>query len=563
LEKEQVGGSTAGISSWIKKGLGFAAAYIGFSQAINFTKESLKDFDEEAKVRAQLAAGLKSTHNISNQTVEGLTSKALVREDQTLFRHDETERAQSILLAFNKIRGKVFDQAIISAQDLATRFKIELPEATKMMGKALEDPIHGMRMLRMAGIDFSDGQLRAIKKLMAQGDLYKVQLAILKGMNESFGGSAVAAAHAGIGPMQQLTNKFHSLKEEIGERLAPTVNSFSGWFGNLIDKYREFITIPVSQKLEDERLTVNSLVSQLSDHNITAQRRNDIYDHLKTIAPDILTGIDKESISWDKLRKNVSDFNDELKYSIALESQRETIAPYLKKQFEATKVLEGRHEKVSDLFSQAESLSNDPELIRIIANNDKLAEHVKIKLVQEVIQKEEGPNYGKLTDVYNKLSDLNTKQGYIFNTSVKEATDNLNNANAAVDSITNQTTRVLNRMFPEKSDTTKNNTIKPGTAAKKDDTPKIPMGEGDDINPIDKNGNKDKNFIKDPNDPTSGNSRSSGSGGSKSVTINVGGIKQEVHFTPGNYEKKKDEMKQELIGAIVDAASDAGILAGE
>jgi len=45
----------------IQKGVAFAGAYIGVSQIISKATEALRAFDEEAKNRAQLTAGLTST----------------------------------------------------------------------------------------------------------------------------------------------------------------------------------------------------------------------------------------------------------------------------------------------------------------------------------------------------------------------------------------------------------------------------------------------------------------------------------------------------------------------
>lgn len=560
LQHEEAGGFGGGLASMLKKGLAFAAAYVGISQVMGFAKESLKAFDEEAKNRSQLSVAIKSTKGISGESVQGLEEKAIGKESITLFKHSDIMLAQSQLLVFNKIRGKVFDDAITSAMDLSTRFKIDLPQATKMVGKALEDPIHGMRMLRMAGIDFSDGQLKSIKKLMAQGDLYKVQLAILKGMNESFGGSAEAAAKAGIAPLQVLTNKFHTLKEVIGERLSPTVNSFSAALGNMVDGIKEYMSIPVSDKLIDEKITVVSLADELFQHNITAQRRNDIYEQLKTLAPEVLNGIDKENISWGQLRKNVADYNDELQRSITLQLQKETEEPYVKKVYKATQNELAARTTKNNLFAQAEQYSKNGAKIGIISRSDDPVDQ-KIRLIINLIKDEQGKNYGKLTDITAKLMNLGSTFNNVSGTpSLKNAVTEKQIAQTELDSVKSADNIVLHQMFPSKSDTTK--AITPDSN-KKEPKEKIPMGEGTDIPSLQGKGkDKDGNFVNTGDGSSSGSSKGSGSGsGNKSIVVTIGEIKQENHFAPGNYEKKKEEIKQEIIGAIVDAASDAAILA--
>ena len=303
----------------IRGAMGAMGVYLGAREIISFGKESVKAFDEEAKSIAQLKAGLQSTGGVSQQTLGGLKRQAEDLEKTTLFKHDITMQAQGALLAFSKVRGPIFNQAIVAAQDLATRFKMDLPSAVKMMGKSLQDPVHGMRMLRMAGINFTDDQLKNIKKLIAQGDLYKVQLAVLDGFQKNFGGSAVAAAKAGMGAFQQLQNRVEVLKEVIGERLFSAVSKLSKPLGLVVDSLKRWFEIPASQKIEEERIKVNSLVTELSNHNIEADRRNEIYNELKDLAPEVLDNINQEAINYVTLKNNLKDYNDEMirKFTIA------------------------------------------------------------------------------------------------------------------------------------------------------------------------------------------------------------------------------------------------------
>ena len=380
----------AGIGSWLKGGLAaMGASYLAY-KAFDFGKEAVKAFDEEAKNKAQIRTGLSSTHHAAGRTLEQLTGQAEALEGTTLFTHGETEKAQSQLLVFSKIHGKVFDDAIKAAQDLATRYGIDLPAATKMVGKSLQDPEHGMRMLRLAGINFTDDQMKGIKKLIKQGDLYKVQLAILKGFQENLGGSAAAAAQAGIGPIQQLTNKWHGLTEIIGEGFAKSLNKLSPVLGGFIDNMKQWIGTPASEKLEDERIHVNALVNQLLDHNIKAERRNELYNELLSLEPDILEGINKESINYDKLRGNLASYNTELKKSIALEFQKESLKPATQKLWKANQKIGTLQIQFQELFEKAASITGGQlgKQIKDIAQNDKRDYQYKLNYVNKIISEE-------------------------------------------------------------------------------------------------------------------------------------------------------------------------------
>ncbi len=76
----------------------------------------------------------------------------------------------------------------------------------------------------------------------------------------------------------------------------------------------EYLQIPASEKMEKERIEVNSLVISLKDQNLTSDVRNKIYNKLKDLSPAILEGIDKENISTSILTDNLNKYNAETIY---------------------------------------------------------------------------------------------------------------------------------------------------------------------------------------------------------------------------------------------------------
>ncbi len=184
--------------SWKDIGIAYAA-----STAISFGKSSIQDYDTEAKADAQLQAGLESTGYTSGQTFSKLAEAASALQGKTIFGDETIKNAQSVLLTFTKIRNTVFDQAMPAITDLATRMKIDLNSAALQVGKALNDPIKGIRALRLSGVQLTEEQEEAIKKLVAEGKMQEAQLIILNELQKEFGGSAEAAARSGLGPLQQ------------------------------------------------------------------------------------------------------------------------------------------------------------------------------------------------------------------------------------------------------------------------------------------------------------------------------------------------------------------------
>ena len=63
------------------------------------------------------------------------------------------------------------------------------------------------------------------------------QTLILAELEKQYGGSAEAAASAGMGPITQLTNQLSDLSEQIGARLVPFIKTFVTWITGLAEKF--------------------------------------------------------------------------------------------------------------------------------------------------------------------------------------------------------------------------------------------------------------------------------------------------------------------------------------
>jgi hypothetical protein len=210
-------------------------AYLARS-AVRFTKESAKLFDVQAKAEAQLRASLESTGYAAGRTFNQLTKQASELQKKTTFGDEAIIKAQSVLLTFKQVRGEVYDKALPAIIDLSAKMETDLQSSVLQVGKALNDPILGLTTLRRSGIQFTDEQEKRIKELVEAGKLYEAQMMIINELQGQFGGSAEAAALAGLGPMQQLSNMWGDLREKMGgyvlsnvNRLVPTLKKNIEW----------------------------------------------------------------------------------------------------------------------------------------------------------------------------------------------------------------------------------------------------------------------------------------------------------------------------------------------
>jgi hypothetical protein len=182
---------------------------------------SVKAFDMQAKAIAQVEAGLKSTGAAVGYTSEQLQKMASDLQNKTIFGDEEILKdATAQLLTFTNIAGVNFAKTQKVALDLATRLDGDLKSASIQLGKALNDPVANLSALSKSGIQFSKAQKDVIKSLAETGRLAEAQTVILEELEKQYGGSAEAAAAAGLGPFKQLANAVMDLSEEFGALIA-------------------------------------------------------------------------------------------------------------------------------------------------------------------------------------------------------------------------------------------------------------------------------------------------------------------------------------------------------
>ena len=192
-----------------------------------FGAASVKAFDKQQKALAQVESGLRSTGNAAGFTSEQLQKMAADLQGKTIF-GDEVilKDATAQLLTFTNISGEQFARTQVAALDLATRLDGDLKSASIQLGKALNDPVANLSALSRSGIQFSEEQKATIKSLAETNRLADAQTIILDELNKQYGGSAEAAALAGLGGITQLQNSLGDLGEEFGKIISDNIGPF-------------------------------------------------------------------------------------------------------------------------------------------------------------------------------------------------------------------------------------------------------------------------------------------------------------------------------------------------
>lgn len=125
------------------------------------------------------------------------------------------------------------------------------------------------------------------------------------------------------GKISNLKDSFDKLNANIGERYKKEIDAAIESTGRFVSILNDWVEIPVSEKMEDERREANLLASRIMDLNTPEEERLRLLQKLKEINPDIVNGIDEQNISLDKLRTNLVSYNSELMKSITVQQAKE------------------------------------------------------------------------------------------------------------------------------------------------------------------------------------------------------------------------------------------------
>jgi hypothetical protein len=234
--KGKIGGLASELKSLAIGALGIGSAFAGFE----FIKSSKEMFDKFEEGVTKVETVLTSTGHAANLSFEEISEGAKKLSGQTLFSRSQLLDASSMLLTFTQIRGEIFNKSIPAVTDFATRFKMELPEAANMLGKALNDPLKGMTRLQRQGVVFSDQQKETIKQFMATGQVAKAQEVILKELGTEFGGLAHAMTQTDEGKLKMAAKTLDNFKISVGQLVSSFLVGLIPAFNYVVKVAKEF-----------------------------------------------------------------------------------------------------------------------------------------------------------------------------------------------------------------------------------------------------------------------------------------------------------------------------------
>jgi hypothetical protein len=222
---------SSSVGSFVKSGAGaLGLAAVGVL-AVKQLSSAIGEAEEAQRVTRDTAAVIKSMGGAANISAAGVAALSSRISDNVGVDDELIQTGANLLLTFGNIRNEVgkgndiFNQATQVAVDLAARFKTDIPSASKIVGKALNDPIKGLTALQRVGVQFTQAQKDQITAMVESGNIMGAQKVIMAELTAQTAGSAEAQATSS----DKMKVAFENLQETVGTALLPVVEKFSDW----------------------------------------------------------------------------------------------------------------------------------------------------------------------------------------------------------------------------------------------------------------------------------------------------------------------------------------------
>lgn len=406
----------------------------------------------------------------------------------------------------------------------------------------------GNDLLQMVNAGFNPLQIIAEKTGKKMGDLKKAMEDGKVSVDDVTAAIKIATSEGGryfgmmdkqslttAGRLGTLQDNAHELAVLFGDRMKPALDAGIDGLSSMIATVREWMEVPVSEKISGEITQLRVLQSELTNANTTEERRKQILLELEKINPRITDGISTQNIEFEKLAANIDKVVSGLREKIAVDVLQKEYKPLLENYADLNTK---REEKRSQIISSMVDLA--PE----IANDTSLTESQKIYATREKLRAENdkwnkrNPSLAKARGSSNEFVRL-----ALFSTSIQQL---------------EKLDKDIKNIEPQYSAFIKKRGIMTGQIQKMLGEPNATEGA---------DGGKEHKFLSgSSSSKSSGGSRESSiSGGSKITHLNIsiqnlvsGGVN--IHST--TLKEGAAQSKNIVVDALLTAVNDANLAAG-
>ncbi len=185
----------------------FAAAAVG-----GLARKFINETEEAEKSLALLRNALQNVGPAAKTSEKDLLAQATAIQTVTRFSDEAVQQTQALLLRIG-LTGDALKRATQNTADFAEAMQTDMVGAARTVGRALNDPVQGLTMLRRQGIAFTADQQAMIKALVESGQKAQAQAMVFDALEKKFKGAAEAGGNTLGGAMAKLKNAFGELFE--------------------------------------------------------------------------------------------------------------------------------------------------------------------------------------------------------------------------------------------------------------------------------------------------------------------------------------------------------------
>jgi len=212
-------------------------AVLGATAVIALTREIGRAAIEAEKSQNRLTAVMRATGGVAGVTRREIEALSESLSRSTMFDDEGIRNAAAELVKFGNIHGNVFRDGLALSADLASFMGTDIPQAAQMVGRALQSPTEGMRLLERQFGRLTDEEEKHIETLAAQGRAVEAQNAVLELMRRKIGDTAKEMNTGLTKATGDLGKAWNDALEAIGRSPAITDTAASG-FGVLTGQLR-------------------------------------------------------------------------------------------------------------------------------------------------------------------------------------------------------------------------------------------------------------------------------------------------------------------------------------
>lgn len=192
-----------------------------------------------------------------------------------------------------------------------------------------------------------------------------------------------------------VVNEFNLKNENMAANLAKVQKWLAGFFVNstvmqglnsFVGLWARWIEIPISDKMEAERIELNKLYLQITSTNTSAEERIRLINQLKETYPGYLSNIEADKVSNEELSRAVKEVNQQLVNKIILQEQDERI--------------QTQYRKIADVKMQMIKAED-----KLLAELIKISEKYNIQLKENVSLEEQAVHVFEQSQKFDKARE--------------------------------------------------------------------------------------------------------------------------------------------------------------